>query len=301
MVIAITVASHYSTRLSKLTGNDTIKVLATLFLLSYAKLLDLIITILTSTELVYPDGYHKRVWLYDGNVDYLKGKHIPLFIAAVLILVFLSIPYTAILFLIQWLQRLSNYKVLFFIGKLQPLIDAYTGPYKIKHRYWTGLLLLVRVCLYLVFSLNTLGDPMINLLATAITMFGLFAYLSMIGGIYKFWWLNLIEVIFILNLGILPTAVLYQNTTDSAIEPITYTSTGIAFVLFIVIVIYHLILKIINLKTLKMVIKSRKKRGGQKNNQLEINKPKIEVTTTTVELLEPLLEAPLSKDNESLL
>ena len=65
----------------------------TLFLVSYAKMLRITITVFSSTTVVYPDGHQRRVWLYDGNVDYLKGKHIPLFIAALILLIFLSIPY----------------------------------------------------------------------------------------------------------------------------------------------------------------------------------------------------------------
>ena len=38
-------------------------------LLSYAKLLRLIITVFSSTELVYPDGYCRRVWLYDDGEE----------------------------------------------------------------------------------------------------------------------------------------------------------------------------------------------------------------------------------------
>ena len=182
---AIILVSHYSTRISRLVGNNAVQVLATLFLLSYAKLLRIIITVFSSTELAYPDGYHRRVWLYDGNVDYLTGKHIPLFIAALMLLILISIPFTVTLSCIQWLQKLSNRKVLFWVKRLQPLFDAYTGPYKIKHRYWTGLLLLIRVCLFLVFSFNTSGNPLINMLATSVSMSCLFAYLSLIGGVYK--------------------------------------------------------------------------------------------------------------------
>jgi len=46
----------------------------------------------------------RKVWLYDGNVDYLKGKHNPLFIAALLLLL-ISLPYKAILIFIQYLQH----------------------------------------------------------------------------------------------------------------------------------------------------------------------------------------------------
>jgi hypothetical protein len=33
-------------------------------------------------------------------------------------------------------------------------IDPYLAPYLSKHRYWTGLLLLARVVIYLTISLN---------------------------------------------------------------------------------------------------------------------------------------------------
>ena len=184
-MIVIIVASHYSSKASRLSGNNSVQVLATLFLLSYAKLLQLIITIFSSTELIYPDGYHRRVWLYDGNVDYLHGKHTPLFIAALILLLLVSAPYTTVLFsLSSGCRSFFSFRMFFWV-RSYPLFDAYTGPYKVKHRYWTGLLLLVRVCLFLIFSLNSLGDPTVNLLATVTITFCLLSYMSIIGGIYK--------------------------------------------------------------------------------------------------------------------
>ena len=289
MVITIIVASHYSTHISKLCGNNAVQVLATLFLLSYAKLLRLIITVFSSTELI-SDAYYKKVWLYDGNVEYIKGKHLPLFIVAFLLLIFMFVPYTIILLCIQWLQRLSNYQVLFLVRKLQPLIDAYTGPYKIRHRYWTGLLLLVRICLFLVFSLNVLNNPNINLLAIASAMFCLLAYLSMVGGVYKLWWLNLIEIAFILNIGILSIASIYQINSDSAQRSVTYTSTAIAFALFIAIVIYHLVQKIINSRKFKTLMKSKNIKEAQEHDQIETRGQINEATTTTIELWKPLID-----------
>ena len=306
MLGAIIVVSHYSTRLSRLVGNYAVQVLATLFLFSYARLLRIIIVVFSSTELVYPDGYHRRVWLYDGNVDYLKGKHIPLFMAALVLLIFISFPFTMILFCTQCMQRLSNNRVLSWVGKLHPLFDAYTGPYKMKHRYWTGLLLLIRVCLFLVFSLNTIGNPMINLLAICITMSCLLAYLSLIGGVYKQWWLNVIETAFILNLLVLSSGSFYQINTGTSIKPIiTYTSTGITLVLFICILVYHFILKVIKTKFaqtiksksiesdyLRLLTIAKRKSGDQ--NELECNeirfKANDEVTYSEVKLQEPLLE-----------
>ena len=210
-----------------------------LFLLSYAKLLRIIITVFSSTQLVYPDGYIRWVWLYDGNVDYLQGKHTGLFVAALLLMVLVSIPYTVSLLCIQWLQKISHYKLLFWVVKLQPLFDAYTGPYKIKHRYWTGLLLLVRVFLYLIFSINTLGDPAINLLSTVILVACILVHTSLVGGVHKVLWVNFLEMAFSLNSVNLPAATLYRIKSTAAIVSITYTSTGIAFVPYIAIVIHH--------------------------------------------------------------
>ena len=253
----IILVSHYSTRISRLVGNNAVQVLATLFLLS--KLLRIIITVFSSTELVYPNGYHRRVWLYDGNIDYLIGKHIPLFIAALILLILISIPFTMTLFCIQWLQRLSHRKVMFWVKRLQPLFDAYTGPYKIKHRYWTGLLLLIRVCLFLCFSFNISGNPLINMLAISVSMSCLFAYLSLIGGVYKKWWLNLVETAFVLNLLILSIATFYQINAIISIKPITYVSIGITMALFTAIVLYHIVIKVLGTNQgQKLLVNARK-------------------------------------------
>ena len=107
LLIAIIVSSHYSVRVSKYIPNNALQVLATIFLLSYAKIIRNVITVFSSTVLTYPDGYEKRVWLYDGNVEFLTGKHIPLFIATLLLLILLSIPYTLSLVSIQCLLTSS--------------------------------------------------------------------------------------------------------------------------------------------------------------------------------------------------
>ena len=295
VVVVIIVVSHYSTRASKLFGNNAVQVLATLFLLSYAKLLRIIITVFSSTELVYPDGYVRRVWLYDGNVDYLQGKHIPLFVAALLLLTSISIPYTATLLCIQWLQKISHYKPLFWIIKLQPFFDAYTGPYKINYRYWTGLLLLMRIFLFLIFSLNTLDDPTINLLAIAVTASCILSYIAMTGGVYKIIWVNYLEITFSLNLVVLSAVSLYQISAYASLTHVTYTSTGITFVLFSAIVLYHSIRKIIQPKELTKLIRIKlnhcliKRNDEDKNeegNESESDQVKLlnEVTYSVVEL-----------------
>ena len=63
LVITIIVLSHYYTLAARLSGRNAVPVLATLFLLSYAKLLRIIITVFQSTELEYPGKSTRNVWL----------------------------------------------------------------------------------------------------------------------------------------------------------------------------------------------------------------------------------------------
>ena len=77
LVIMVIIVSEYSPRFAGLIGKkDPISTLATLILLSYAKLLSITITALSSAVLDYPDGHQDTVWLPDGNVPYFQGKHI---------------------------------------------------------------------------------------------------------------------------------------------------------------------------------------------------------------------------------
>ena len=151
--------SAHSPRVSRMLGSNPVAVLATLFLLSYAKILRAIILALSITTLEYPQDKMQLVWLSDANITYLHGKHIPLFVVGILFLVFIFLPYTLLLLLGQWLQKFSGIKVLSWMNnlKLKAFLEAYYAPYMIKHRYWTGLLLVARFMLLPVFAVNVLA------------------------------------------------------------------------------------------------------------------------------------------------
>ena len=240
LVITIIVLSHYSTIAARLSGRNAVPVLASLFLLSYAKLLQFLITAFSSTTIAHSDGHQQRVWLYDGNVNYLEGKHAVLFTATLLVLLFLSVPYTTLLVFTQYIQLKSKYRMLrFWVPKLKPLLDAYTGPYKNKYRYWTGFLLLVRVVLFLVFAANVLGDPAINLFIITICNVGLFVHLSITGGVYKAQHLNLLEYFFLCNLTTLSSATLFVRLAGGNQKALIFTSVGTSFIIFACILVCH--------------------------------------------------------------
>ena len=185
----------------RIVGKNAVKVLATLLLLSYTKLLRTIITVLSFTYIIYPDNSTRYVWLYDGNIDYLKGKHIYLFAAATTFLLFFVLPYTLVLVFVQSLQAKSEWKVLCWVVKLKPLFDAYTGPYQDKYRFWTGLLLLLRGALFFVFAFNTLGDPSLNLLVIALSSLSFTVLFGNFHPVYKKKYCNILEFSFYLNPG----------------------------------------------------------------------------------------------------
>ena len=297
----VIVSSHYSTRISNLCGKNAIPVLATLFLLTYTKLLRLEITVVSYTSITYPNGRpYKTVWLYDGNVDYLKGKHIPLFIATVLLLDLLSVPYTLSLVSIQWLFKISHYRPMFWVNKLKPFFDAYTGPYRARHRYWTGLLLLIRIFLLVSFSLNHSNNPSINILIIGVTSTLLLLWLFFIGGVFESKLNNCLEAFFLCNLIVTSFCTLFELYNKNTSPAVIKVSTGLAFVVFVGIILYHTHKQLLLIKAgtkmkklFKVVHFKWDSRVETDDNNLQSTSKDVslnKVSCTVVELAEPLLE-----------
>ena len=163
--LIIIVGAKYSSKLTKVLGNRAVSVLATLFLLSYTKLLKVIIDSLGFTPIEVFDNttnYTLTVWSLDGNYPYGHFPHILLVIAALTIFMFVWLPFTIALFLMQWLRRISGFKLLRWIPRLNPVFDAYFAPLKDKHHYWFGVLLIVRGALLVVFMETYAIFPKIN-------------------------------------------------------------------------------------------------------------------------------------------
>ena len=222
---------------ARLMGKNAVKVLAMLFLLSFTKLQRAIISAFSFTLLTPSVGKGKYVWLLDGNVAYLQGKHIALFMAALIALAFLLF-YTGVLLFIQCLQR-SNIRVLATVKRLKPLFDAYTGPYKDNCVFWAGFLLLVRTILFVTFAVNILGKNSLNLLTIAVVSLLMLAFALTLHGVYKKRYLNILESFFFLNLGILSVATCYTEIIGMRVKPVTFTSVGITFMVLIGILLFH--------------------------------------------------------------
>ena len=230
---AIILVSHYSTCATKIFGDKSVSVLATLLLLSYAKLLGSIITVISYTSLEYVDNSVHAVWAFDGNIDYLSPKHIPLFLFALAIVLLLWLPYTAVLLSAPWLRTQTHRKGLRW---LKPFLDAYYGPFKDKHHYWVGVLLVVRGVLFIFFASFFAVENNVNLLVTVVSSIFLSGFP---GSVYKTSYLTALENTFFLNLGVLAAGTLYIRLVGGSQEALVTTSVGVAFLQFIGIIAIH--------------------------------------------------------------
>jgi hypothetical protein len=181
-------------------------------------------------------------------VPYFQGKHVGLVLVAVLIILF-GVPYTILLFLWQWLVRVPNWKVFKWTRntKLNAFISVHHAPYNSKYRYWTGLLLLVRVILYITVSVATSysNNPQSSLLLTVILLGGLF-FLNGITGFmaYKSSLVNVLETGLYFNLLAFAAFSQYDfrnNVTKQTV--VAYTSTIITFILLVGVIAYHVYLQ----------------------------------------------------------
>ena len=243
LVVLVIIISSYSAKFSNLIGKkDPVATLATLILLSYAKLLEICYKSLSVGILEYPDGSSEMLWLPDATVKYLSGKHIPLFIVAVLILL-LGLVYTALLFSWQWLLYLPRWRIFKWSRnpKIQTFIETYHKPYTPKHRYWTGLLLIVRIVLYLVAATNVSNDPTIALTALNFTVCCIFALKQFFGSrLYRKWSVDVLETFFYLNILFFIIFTWYSlDSPASNQKAAAYTSVATTFIALLLIILYH--------------------------------------------------------------
>ena len=243
VVVMVIIISSYSSNFSKVIGKkDPVATLTTLILFSYANLLRVVFRVFSFGTLSYADGTTKVVWLPDATISYLDGKHIALFLVAVFILV-IGLVYTVLVLSWQWLLRLPDWKMFKWSrnSRLQTFIETYHTPYTAKHRYWTGLLLLVRVILYLVAAVNVSNSPQITLISIAVTI-GVLLFLGFVGRVYKKWLLDLIESFYYFNILLLSLVTWYSlgdSKSNGVASAAAYISVTIALIVLFIIILFH--------------------------------------------------------------
>ena len=225
-------------RVAQSMGKNAVKVLATLFLLSFGKLIRTAIAALTFTNVKSIDGsINISVWLQDATVHYVHGYHIVLWIAGA-ITGLLAFLYALTLTFIQCLRRTPNNGMFVWVRRLKPLLDAYTGPYKDRYHFWTGFLLLVRIFLFTSFTVNFRNDPTLNFILIIIVSSLLLLVIQL--GIYRYQLIGFLESSMYTNL-VLFSAVMALSDSHTVYATIAvHFFSGWAFLTFTGIVFYHL-------------------------------------------------------------
>ena len=225
----IIITSRYSTTIQRLTARRALPVLATLFLLSYTKILRIVSSVLFfySTITHLPSKHTTLVWSVDANVPLFGVRFTILFIVC-LILFLILVPFNVILLFTRTLSRFG------FINRFKPLLDAYQAPYKITFYYYTGIQLLIRVIFFGLSSLERNANLVLGsvILSLIIGIHGITSPLTIKTK-------NFQEMAFMINLQMLCVIALYDHQSISAIA--FNVLFGIAAFQFVLIVIYHTI------------------------------------------------------------
>ena len=249
-IVIIKLSNRYVS-VTRLIGKNPVQVLATLFLLSYSKMLRVTLSTIKFTRLhVYDEASNTSDvewrWFLDGQQIYFTSTYHLILSMVALLFVTLTLPFMISLLCTRHIFSMSNYcKCFSFINKLKPFFDAYSGPFKDNARFWPGLLLLVRLVLLLV---NVVPNIYSYYIINIVVMF-LLALMVYLNGVYKSRTLNIIEHSFLLNL-----AVIFASLAASR-RPypdwnrfVVHASISVAAVMVIGIVGYHVKLKLSNMK-----------------------------------------------------
>ena len=234
---------HYSVRLCRLCGSHAVPALATLFLMSYTKILLTVTNALSMSRLPCNDSI-LTVWSVNGNIEYGSGKHVILVVFSCGVLV-VGLAYPVLVLCAPLLERYSHKCIPLHrwnpVAKFKPLLDAYGGPYKDKYRFWTGVTLMVRLTVTVTFSFTSGRLAVINACIIITIVVGILIFWFFTNGVYKKIYLSTLEVFYLLNIFLLSIASLATvslGTRDYQIA--TIVSVCLSFVVCLITMAMHL-------------------------------------------------------------
>ena len=234
IALALIIGSRYFKSIQRLTAQRGLPVLATLFLLSYTKVLLTVCHAIFfySTVIHLPSKHSTVVWSVDTSIP-LFGIKFSILFGTCLALFLILIPFNILLLFTRSLMRFR------FISTFKPLLDAYFGPYKDKYYYWTGLQLLLRAVF---FGLSTLAND-VNLTSGAILL-GILLCVQGVLHPFKNWLINVQESVVLLNLLTLYISALYNDNNSKQELPIAWYLLFPVVAYFIIFICFHLIVSV---------------------------------------------------------
>ena len=240
LLILIVISSQYSSKVVRLVGSHAVPVLATMILLSYTKLIRTVFKTLYFINIQCNGNNNMTLlrWYIDANILYVGGYcHLPLFLFSVAVLILLIVPYTFYLLTIPLFEGPLSKYMCCCQKYMKPFFDAYGGPYKDKCRFWTGFLLLVRVILALVVSLDIKATISLDVLTSL--LFVIISMYFLLKGIYRHLPLACLEMSFFLNLMIIAYVNVQTCEKSNSRQLLSVGLVSVSFVIFCGIILYH--------------------------------------------------------------
>ena len=229
IVLMLVIISKRSGFFANLTVHSSIQVMATLFYLSFAKLLLTVIDIFIPVNVQTPQGEF-TVWYVDGNIPYWRNSgHIALFITAIITSILYLLPFLLWTTCGSLLARRSRW-----IKKRRNLIDAYQGQYRDGWGWWFGARLWLLVCSYISYALLRGNNPSL-LLFLHLVFLAPFTFIQVYYKPYRGKWVNIFECVILLDLLLLEFITLYGQLKGDV--SITEPSISVLMLLVLLILI----------------------------------------------------------------
>ena len=288
LIGCIIVGCRYSVWLCRLCGSHAVPALATLFLMSYTKILLTATNALSMSQLPCNDSI-LTVWSVDGNIEYGSGNHLILAVFSCGVLV-MGLAYPVLVLCAPLLERYSDKCISQQCrwnpaARLKPLLDAYGGPYKDKYRFWTGVTLMVRLIFTVIFSFTLGGLAVINTACIITVIVGILTVWSFTNGVYKSIHLSALEAVYLLNMFLLSTFSLTATSLDSTnYRNATAASICVSVVVFLVTVTVHI--------RQNFDLKKIKRRLGFKDRPEYILLPQVSADEDDEEVMTPRSGSP---------
>lgn len=321
LILIIVFASRHSTKVSQWTKSNIVSVLATLLLLSYTKMMITTIGVVSYTRLYFLDGgLSYPVWFLDANIRYCSGKHVPLLILSTVMIIGYIIPFTLLVSFGYLIQARSECRILRWINKITPFLDAFYAPYTKNYRSWPGILLFVRLVMFNIFAIYSYGDGTYKL-AFIITSLLFVLTISMVNNrIYKQSFIHIkrnvdyLEIFFLTNLTIFTALASYfQSTQDKDIvkkQILCLIMIGSVFVVAFGIVCYQLANATRNWSVIKRItqlivppkeLTARRKKAAETVSEITGSGVTSSTTTHTTVQLQEIQQTSLDQLREPLL
>jgi hypothetical protein len=263
-VVALVIAiikfdQHCLRRVQFFTGNSAVQALCIILLISYTSIS------VTSLRILLPLNYQnissgKSVgnvsFVYvEPGIEYMDiAYHLPYWLIAFIMEVFIVIPFAIFIFVTPWLIRCVN------LTRIKPLLDEYQNCFKDEYRWFAGVYLLARQAFFLVSMVST--NPQMMAYLQQLFCLGLLLFVATLQP-YCNKWYNYVDIFFLFILSLL------SITGYNATATTTYSSdkaqlavmVSLSFLPCITVVIGFIIVVI--RKCLKRCFKSSQSRRLQ--------------------------------------